>query len=143
MPQSVLMTRRLLLPIASLLAACRKSAPPLDLFPPTVAAVWRRTALRDTPVDESPDPVPRTAVRSLRTAAYEGPGKLEARAYELDSDTVGLTLSQRWQPSADTVFFSRGRYFIVVKWQSADRKSLQSFIQDLQKRMAGQSEPRT
>jgi hypothetical protein len=127
------MTRRILLPIASILAGCRKSAPPLDLFPPTVADVWRRTAVQDTPVDESPDPVPRTAVKSLRTATYEGAGKLEARAYELDSDTVGITLSQRWQPSADTVFFARGRYFIVVKWQTADRKSLQSFIQALQR----------
>jgi hypothetical protein len=131
----MLMTRRLLLPIASLLASCQKSAPPLDLFPPMVASVWRRTALRDTPVDESPDPVPRTAVKSLRTATYEGPGKLEARAYELDSDAIGATLSQRWQPSADTVFFSRARYFIVVKWQSADRKSLQSFVQALQTRL--------
>jgi hypothetical protein len=135
MPQSKLMTRRMWVSLAFLLAACRTSAPPLDLFPPTAANVWRRIALRDTPVSESPDPVPRTAVKSLRTAAYEGPGKLEARAYELDSATVGVTLSQRWQPSADTIFFSRGRYFMVVKWQSADRQALQEFVQDLQNRL--------
>jgi hypothetical protein len=135
MPQSKLMTRRLWVSLAFVLAACRESAPPLDLFPPTVANVWVRTALRDTPVSESPDPVPRTAVKSLRTAAYEGPGKLEARAYELDSAAVGVTLSQRWQPSADTIFFSRGRYFVVIKWQSADRKALQEFVRELQKRL--------
>jgi len=121
--------------LAFFLAACQKSAPPLDLFPPTVASVWTRTALRDTPVDESPDPVPRTAVKRLRTATYDGPGKLEAREYELDSDTVGITLSQRWQPSADTIFFARGRYFVVIKWQSAERKALQAFVQELQKRL--------
>ena len=135
MPQSKGMTRRAWVSIAFALAACRESAPPLDLFPPTAANVWRRTALRDTPVSESPDPVPRTAIKSLRTAAYEGPGKLEARAYELNSAGVGVTLSQRWQPSADTIFFSRGRYFMVIKWQSADRKALQEFVQDLQKRL--------
>jgi len=122
--------------MAAMLAACRQSAPAVDVFAPTVAEVWQRTALADTPVSEAPDPVPRTAVRSLRSATYEGPGKLEARAYELDSETVGTTLAQRWQPSADTVFFARGRYFIVVKWQSADRKALQDFVRDLQKRLA-------
>jgi hypothetical protein len=135
MPQSKLMTRRTWVLIAFVFTACRESAPPLDLFPPAVANGWRRTALRDTPVSESPDPVPRTAVKSLRTATYEGPGKLEARAYELDSAGVGVTLMQRWQPSADTIFFSRGRYFLVVKWQSADRKALQEFVAELQKRL--------
>jgi hypothetical protein len=135
MPQSKLMTRRTWVSIALVLAACREAAPPLDLFPPTVAKVWTRTALRDTPVSESPDPVPRTAVKSLRTAAYEGPGKLEARAYQLDSAAVGTTLAQRWQPSADTIFFSRGRYFMVVKWQSADRQALQDFVRELQQRL--------
>jgi hypothetical protein len=129
------MTRRAWVSIAFLFAACRESAPPLDPFPQTVATVWLRTALRDTPVSESPDPVPRTAVKSLRTAVYEGPGKLEARAYELGSTTVGVTLAQRWQPSADTIFFSRGRYFIVIKWQSADRKALQEFVSELQKQL--------
>jgi hypothetical protein len=135
MPQSKVMMRWTWLALALVCAACRRSAPPLDLFPPTVAGVWQRTALRDTPVSESPDPVPRTAVTNLRTASYEGPGKLEAREYDLDSETVGATLAQRWQPSADTIFFNRGRYFIVVKWQSADRKALQQFVQELQKRL--------
>ncbi|HUP02882.1 MAG TPA: hypothetical protein VMU19_02755 [Bryobacteraceae bacterium] len=123
------------LALALCLAACQKSAPPLDLFAPSVAGVWTRTALTNTPVSDAPDPVPRTAVTSLITAAYEGPGKLEAREYTLDSDTVGTTLSQRWQPSADTIFFSRGRYFIVVKWQSADRQALQNFVRELQKKL--------
>jgi len=136
MPQSKWMRRWTWAAMAAMLAACRQSAPAVDVFAPTVAEVWQRTALADTPVSEAPDPVPRTAVRSLRSATYEGPGKLEARAYELDSETVGTTLAQRWQPSADTVFFARGRYFIVVKWQSADRKALQDFVRDLQKRLA-------
>jgi hypothetical protein len=76
------------------------------------------------------------SVERLQVAAYEGPGKLEARVYELSSPGVGLALMQRWRPSADTVFFYQGRYFVVVKWQQADRKALEEFVRELQKRLA-------
>jgi hypothetical protein len=79
--------------------------------------------------------VPRSAINRLQIATYEGPGKLEARAYELDSPAVALDLSQRWRPSADTVFFYRDRYFVVVKWQEADRKALEAFVHELQSRL--------
>jgi hypothetical protein len=75
-------------------------------------------------------------VERLQVAAYEGPGKLEARVYELSRFEVGLDLAQRWRPSADTVFFQQGRYFVVVKWQQADRKALQEFVRELEKRLA-------
>jgi len=133
--QSELMTRRKWIWLTLAAGGCGHRDPPVELFPETVAGVWRRTALRDTPVSEAPDPVPRTAVARLETADYEGPGKLEARAYELDSAAVGLDLAQRWRPSADTVFFNRGRYFIVVKWDSAERSALRAFIQDLEKKL--------
>ncbi|HEY2012540.1 MAG TPA: hypothetical protein VGH38_03515, partial [Bryobacteraceae bacterium] len=99
------MTRRHWMWTALALAACRERAPLPNPFPDTVANVWHRTALQDVPVSEAPDPVPRTSVRHLRTAVYEGPGRLEVRAYELSSSAVGLDLVQRWRPSADTVFF--------------------------------------
>src|SRR5689334_3589618 len=101
-----MMRREWLSSVAGLLgpmAACRR-APKPDLFPAAVG-VWRRTTLREVPVSEAPDPVPRTAVDWLQTATYEGPGKLEARVYALDSPAVALELVQRWRPSADTVFF--------------------------------------
>ena len=43
-----------------------------------------------------------------------------------------MTLTQRWRPSADTVFFSRGRYFVVIKWQQAERTALRSFVRELE-----------
>ena len=98
-------------------------------------AGWRRTAWKDTPVSEAPDPVPRSGVERLQVAAYQGRGTLEARVYELISPAVGLGLAQRWRPSADTVFFYRGRFFVVVKWQQAERKSLQEFVWELEKRL--------
>ena len=100
-----------------------------------MAGVWKRTALVNPPASSTPDPVPRTAVNRLQTATYAGPGKLEARAYELDSPAVALDLVQRWRPSADTVFFYRGRFFVVVKWDQADRKALEAFVRELEARL--------
>jgi len=118
------------------LIACRKEEEmPADLFPENAAGGWRRVSAQDVPVSEAPDPVPRNAVNQLRAASYRGPGKLEARVYQLTSPEIGLTLAQRWRPSADTVFFNRRQYFIVVKWDSADRKALQAFVAQLENRL--------
>jgi len=133
--ESNLMPSRNWLWLAVVLCGCRSEAPLPDLFPPTVAGVWRRTALANPPLSSAPDPVPRTAVNRLQTATYEGPGKLEARAYELDSPAVALDLVQRWRPSADTVFFYRDRFFVVVKWDQAERKSLEAFVRELEARL--------
>jgi len=127
--------------IASL-AACRKPAAlPANLFPETAAGGWRRTSMREMPVSESPDPVPRTSVDRLAAATYEGPGKLEARVYALSSPEVGVDLAQRWRPSADTVFFYRGRYFVVVKWQQAERKALEAFVHQLEESLGPMKAP--
>jgi hypothetical protein len=129
------MTRRNWMWLALAMSACRVNPGPLDLLPATVANVWRRGSLQEPPVSEAPDPVPRTSVRRLQTAVYEGPGKIEARVYELTSSAVGLDLVQRWRPSADTVFFNHGDFLVVVKWQQADRQALQDFVRELEKRM--------
>ena len=91
--------------------------------------------MRELPASEAPDPVPRPAIQRAQVAAYEGGGKLEARAYELSTPQAGLDVAQRWRPSADTVFFWAQRYFVVVKWDEADRKALQEFTQTLAKRL--------
>jgi hypothetical protein len=49
-----------------------------------------------------------------------------------------VDLAQRWRPSADTVFFSRGAYFVVVKWQAADRSALQAFVRNVEKTLQPQ-----
>jgi hypothetical protein len=136
MQESKGMKRRSWLLSPLFFAGCRKDADlPRDLFPETVAGSWHRGEMHDLPVSESPDPVPRNEVERLREAAYAGPGKLQARVYQLSSPAVGTLLAQRWRPSADTVFFEVGRYFVVVKWQAADRKALQEFLHDLESRL--------
>ena len=114
---------------------CRSSPPPAVLFPPTMAGVWRRTTLQNLGPSDAPDPVPRTFINHLQTASYEGPGRLRARVYELESPAVALDLVQRWRPSADTVFFYRDQYFVVIKWQDADRGALQAFVRELEARL--------
>jgi hypothetical protein len=108
---------------------------PPNLFPATVAGGWKLVVAREVPVSEAPDPVPRNEIERLEEGLYEGPGKVDARVYALDSATVGLELSQRWRPSADTVFFNRGNFFVVVKWQAADRGELETFLRELEGRL--------
>jgi hypothetical protein len=131
------MTRRSWIGAAAGLAGSgcgRRAAMPPEVFPEAVGG-WRRTAAADMAIADAPDPVPRSAVERIRAASYEGPGKLQARVYQLNSAAVGLELVQRWRPSADTVFFNAGTYFVVVKWEQADRAALRTFLQDLEKRL--------
>ena len=118
------------------LAGCRTPvAMPPNLFPASAAGGWRLAVAREIPVSEAPDPVPRNEIEWLKEGVYEGPGKIAERVYALSSATVGLGLSQRWRPSADTVFFNRGHFFVVIKWQAAERQALESFIRELQGRL--------
>jgi len=135
------MTRRAWIWLAAGCVACRRSGPPPNLFPTTVAGVWQRTELQELSASDAPDPVPRTIINRLQTASYQGPGKLEARVYELESAGEALDQVQRWRPSADTVFFYRDQYFVVIKWQDADRKALQAFVTELEKRLGKPKEP--
>jgi len=129
------MLRRIWLCLPLLVGGCSRATPPPDILPPSMAGVWKRTALETPPVSSAPDPVPRTAVNWFESANYEGPGKIETRLYGLTSSGVALDLVQRWRPSADTVFFYSGKTFVVVKWEQADRKSLEAFVRDLQTRL--------
>jgi hypothetical protein len=134
------MTRRAATVFAFALAsaACRRepAAPPRDVFP-ELAGVWQRTALHDIPASEAPDPVPRPGIRRVQAADYQGPGKLQARLYDLTDSAIGLDLAQRWRPSADTVFFWDRNYFVVIKWQDARRDALQQFVREIEGRLKG------
>src|SRR5512133_3629747 len=110
------MTRRAVLALALGCAACAKREPAIEVFPQSIAG-WTRTSLREVPTAEAPDPVPPANVRRIQIAAYEGAGGIEARAYELTRQEIGLDLAQRWKPSPDTVFFWARSYFVIVKWQ--------------------------
>src|SRR5579862_4825874 len=130
------MPRRNFLCILSLtIAACHHAPAPMpEMFPETVGA-WRRTSLREVKVSEPPDPVPQAGIEKLSAATYEGPGKLDVRVYQMSTAAVALDLVQRWRPAPDTIFFYADRFFVVVHWQSAERKSLQDFVASLEKNL--------
>ena len=117
------------------LSGCARQTPMPDAFSENLAG-WHRIAVREIAVSRPPDPIPAANIEAIRAAAYEGPGKLEARVYALPSPAVALDVAQRWTPRPETVFFYADRFFIVVQWQTADKKSLQTFVSELQKRFA-------
>jgi hypothetical protein len=135
------MTRRWWTWAAVALTGCGEKAQlPADLFPQNAAGGWVLAEARDIGPSDAPDPVPRNSIDRIRAAAYKSGGaELDARVYLLSSSEVGAALGARWRPSADTVFFDHGPYFVVIKWQAADRKAVQAFVADLQKRLGAVS----
>src|ERR1035437_815190 len=116
------------------LASCHRAPAPMpDVFTGTVGA-WHRTSVRDPAPSLPPGPAPPAAIVRIRAASYEGPGKLDARVYQLTSPAVALDVVQCWRPAPDTVFFYNGRFFVLIQWQTADRKALHEFVATLEKK---------
>jgi hypothetical protein len=129
-----MMPPRFLLLFALALAACRHAPDPMPEIFTEAVGPWHRTSLSDLRPSASPDPVPPTVIERIHAASYEGPGKLDARLYQLTSPAAALDVVQRWTPSPDTVFFYNDRFFVLIQWQTADRKSLHEFVGALEKK---------
>jgi hypothetical protein len=114
------------------LCACDGKAPMPDVFAETIAGWHRVGGVSSTRDDGSPV---KNAEQTVK-ATYEGPGKLEARIYALPTSAMALDVVQRWTPAADTVFFYGDRFFVVVRWEAADRQALQAFVSELEKKLA-------
>jgi hypothetical protein len=125
---------RILLVCAIVLGACRRAPAPVPDFFPEVVGAWHRTSAGELPPALEPDSVPRAAVERIRATSYEGPGKLDARLYQLTSPAVALDVVQRWKPTPGTVFFYSGRFFVLIRWQTADRQALREFVGALEKK---------
>jgi hypothetical protein len=124
------MTRRYWIVLALVWSAC--SQPPRSaetLLPASIGGVWQRKSLRDIP---PPKP---TILRAFE-AGYEGAGKLTVDLYEAKVSGTAFEMTQHWRESPNTVFFDKGRYFVVVKWEQADRQALTAFVRALQKELA-------
>jgi hypothetical protein len=121
--------------VASALAlgACRKSVPPANLLPETVGA-WKRTALGDGAATAN-SVIPPGSIRRTLQARYSGGGAVDVTLYELASSAAALDAVQRWRPKADTVFFYRDEFFVVVQYRDADRKALNAFVGALDKHL--------
>ena len=129
---------QILFALALVLGGCRPAAMPMpDVFPATVG-VWHRVSVSDLAAAQAPDAVPAAGIELIRAASYEGPGKLDARVYQLTNTAVALDVMQRWRPAGDTVVFNSDRFFVVVKWSTAERKALQEFVREVEKKFPKQ-----
>ena len=125
------MTRRYWIALALVGSAC--SQPPRSaetLLPASAGGVWQRKSLRDIPP-------PRPTILRALEADYDGAGKpagkLTTTLYETKVSGTAFEMTQHWKATADTVFFDKGRYFVLVKWAQADRQALTAFVRGLQK----------
>jgi len=127
------MMRRYWLLVALALGAC-KTAPREagSLLPATVAGAWRRSSLRAILP-------PQPKVTRAFEADYDGPGRVTVDLFEAVASGVAFEMTQHWREAADTVFFDKGEYFVVVKWRQTDRQALKAFIRELQRELAERS----
>ncbi len=129
------MNRRDWLWLAAATWGCGARSPQPDLLPESLGG-WQRSAIRDVPLSDAPTIVPRSGVKRIREADYQGPGRLTARLYELTSEPLALDLAQRWPPGAGTVSFYDKNRLAVVTWRQADRQALKNFVRELERRLA-------
>ena len=104
-----------------------------EVFDEAIGA-WHRTSVGEPPPSAASGVLSPASVERIRAASYEGPGKLDVRVYQLTSPAAALDVVQRWRPAADTVFFYSDRFFVLIQWQTADRKALQEFVGALEKK---------
>lgn len=89
---------------------------------------WQRRSLRNGA------PLQPGVVRAFE-AGYAGAGQLTVDLYETKVSGTAFEMTQHWRATPDSVFFDKGRYFVVVHWQQADRKALTDFVRALQKQL--------
>jgi len=120
------MTRRYGIVLTLVLSACSQPArSAASLLPASLGGVWQRKSLRDIPP-------PRPGITRAFEAGYEGAGKVTVDLYETKN---AFEMVQHWREAPNTVFFYKGRYFVLVKWEQADRQALTALVRGLQKEL--------
>lgn len=115
-----------------LLSACTRSVA-APVFPVNVSGAWRLKGFQSFPSGAAPELVRKIGTRGWWQGAYEGPGSATVDLYELTAPAGGLEMVQTWRPAADTVVWYTPRYFVVVRWQSADRAAVGALVRVLEK----------
>jgi len=123
--------------ILLLLGACKQGAAP-PVFPSSVSDAWRLKSSQSFAADSAPELIRKIGTRGWWRAGYEGPGSATIELYELTATPGGLEMVQKWRPAADAVVWYTPRYFVVVKWQSADRAAVGVLIRSLEKQFQEQ-----
>ena len=130
-------SRRGLLGVALLLAGCGKPGGRQNLLPETVGSQWRRASLGGITTSGLQPPLTASTVKRGQSAQYDGPGKVDVMLYELSSSAAALDAVQRWRAEANSIFFYRDEFFVVVHYDAAaDRQALNAFVRDLSQHLA-------
>ena len=114
------------------LVSCASAPRPLVL-PQTLASVWTLQSSHEEPAATAPEIVRAIGTRGWTAATYQGPGTVNLAIYRLTSEPGGLEMVQKWRAQANTVVFYTDRYFVVVKYEAADRAPVTALITTLQK----------
>jgi hypothetical protein len=121
------MTRRYLIVLALAGSACGHPARGgASLLPAGMGGVWQRESLHVIP------PLNSGIARGFE-AVYRGTGKLTVELYETKAPGTAFEMVQHWRAAPNTVVFDKGRYFVRVEWEQADRQALTAFVRALQK----------
>jgi len=114
--------------LVAAIAWCGCGPPPrsADSLLPASVGVWQRTSIRGLPP-------PKPAILRVFEAGYQGGGRLTVDLYEAKISGTAFEMAQHWREAPNTVFFDKGRYFAVVRWEQADRQALTAFVRALQK----------
>ncbi len=129
-----MLNRRAWLLAAIATGACTPSKKaPATALPERVGA-WTRSDHSRPPSGEAPAAIARFAVAAIEKATYSGPGgeTLHAEAYHVASEAAGLELEQTWRPEPNAVGFHVGTFFVIMRYDKADRSALNSFVRELQ-----------
>jgi hypothetical protein len=101
-----------------LLVACSNAKKPFVL-PETAPGGWRLTE---------------TKHEGAKTAGvYEGAGTVRVEVEDMGAQAVAFEKAQRTRSQPDMVFFDKGSYFVIVRWEHADREALRQLVRALQK----------
>ena len=101
-----------------LLVACSSASKPFVL-PETAPGGWR---LKETKHE---------GVKTL--GVYEGAGTVRVEVEDMGVQAVAFERAQRTRSQPDMVFFDKGSYFVIVRWEQADREALKQLVRQLQK----------
>ena len=126
------MDRRYWIVAVLLLAACAQR-PAAAAFPPVVAGVWHLKGVQSLEAGTAPESIRKIGTRGWWSASYEGAGSVTVEMYALTGPAGGLEMVQQWRPVADTVVWYTPRYFVVVRWKSADVAAVRAMVRELER----------
>ena len=99
-----------------------------------MVGAWHRTSLTRTPAVSPAGS--RTALRHRTHSRRLLRRSRQTRRARLPADLPSRrawTWCSAGRPAPDTVFFYADRFFVLIRWQTADRKALHEFVGALEK----------